>query len=280
MRQDVRTHAHDLNGALGAILAAADLQLRRGAASGDSRAAFERIVASARRAGDLVRKLTDAATADEAGADSAYERDLDYLERLGGAPDPVLADLETSGRSESIPIVDRETGRLLEVLVAAKQAQQILELGTAYGYSTTWMARALRPGGRILTIDPDRERTRIAQGFFERAGVAERIDVRNAPALEVLRELAQDRFDVIFIDALKEEYSGYLRGAVPLLKIGGLLLVDNLLWGHRASMRPSADEADSVKAIRKFNEELVRHPQLVATIIPVGDGVGVATRIR
>jgi caffeoyl-CoA O-methyltransferase len=280
MRQDVRTHAHDLNGALGAILAAADLQMRRNADNPDSRAAFEKIALSAHKAGELVKKLTEAATAAEGGADSAYERDLDYLERLSGAPDPVLADLESSGRSESIPIVDRETGRLLEVLVAAKAAQHILELGTAYGFSTIWMARALAPGGRVLTIDPDRERTRIARGFFERAGVAERIEVRNAPALDVLAELPAGHFDVVFVDALKEEYSAYLRSAVSLLKIGGLLLIDNLLWGHRASMQPSAGEDASVKAIRKFNEELMRHPQLLATIIPVGDGVGVATRIR
>ncbi|HXW51177.1 MAG TPA: O-methyltransferase [Candidatus Acidoferrales bacterium] len=279
MRQDVRTHAHDLNGALSAILASADLNARRDANGADTRAAFEKIAAAARRAGELVERLTAAATADEAGMEAASQRDLDYLERISGEPDSVLTELERSGHSEDIPIVDRETGRLLAVLVAAKHAEHVLELGTAFGYSTLWMARALPSGGRILTIDPDRERTRIARRFFERAGVAERIEIRNAPALEVLRELPESRFDVVFIDALKEEYSEYLSLAVPLLKEYGLLLVDNLLWGHRASMQPSETEADSVKAIRKFNAELLRHPRLLATIIPVGDGVGVATRV-
>ena len=280
MRQDVRTYVHDLNGALGVILAAADLNLRRGSNDGDARSAFESIAKAARKAGELVTKLTDAATASEAGTDSAYERDFDYLDRLCRTTDPVLEDLERSGRSESIPIVDSETGRLLEVLVAAKRAQHVLELGTAYGYSTVWMARALGPEGRILTIDPDRERTRIAQGFFERAGVDKRIEIRNAPALDVLRELPENHFDVVFIDAVKEEYCDYLRLAVPRLKMNGLLLIDNLLWGHRASLPESQDEPASVKAIRKFNEELLCHPQLLATIIPVGDGVGVATRVR
>ena len=280
MRQDVRTHAHDLNGALGVILASADLHVHRGGESDDDRAAFSLIVDAARKASGLVEKLANAATADEGGMDSAYERDLDYLERIAGAPDPVLADLERSGRLEEIPIVDRETGRLLEVLVAAKSAQRVLELGTAYGYSTVWMAKALAPGGRIVTIDPDRERTQIAHGFFQRAGVADKIEIRNAPALDVLAELPEKSFDVIFVDALKEEYSGYLRLAVPLLKLAGMVLVDNLLWGHRASMQPSGSDPASVKAIRTFNEELLGHPQLLATIIPVGDGVGVATRIR
>ncbi|GEM_PF-269192 len=280
MRQDVRTHAHDLNGALGVILASADLHVHRNGESEDNRAAFSLIMEAARKASGLVEKLAGAATADEAGMDSAYERDLDYLDRIAGSPDPVLADLERSGRLEEIPIVDRETGRLLEVLVAAKSAQRVLELGTAYGYSTVWMAKALAPGARIVTIDPDRERTQIAHGFFQRAGVADRIEIRNAPALDVLAELPEKSFDVIFIDALKEEYSGYLRLAVPLLKMAGMVLVDNLLWGHRASMQPSGSDADSVKAIRTFNEEFLGHSQLLATIIPVGDGVGVATRIR
>src|SRR5579872_3923869 len=151
MRQDVRTHAHDLNGALGVILASADLHVHRNGESEDNRAAFSLIMEAARKASGLVEKLAGAATADEAGMDSAYERDLDYLDRIAGSPDPVLADLERSGRLEEIPIVDRETGRLLEVLVAAKSAQRVLELGTAYGYSTVWMAKALAPGARIVT---------------------------------------------------------------------------------------------------------------------------------
>ena len=279
MRQDVRTHAHDLNSALGAILATADLQARRDGDKHASRAAFESIVKSARRAGDLVEDLTRAATADEAGMDSAFERDLDYLDRINGSLDPVMAELEQSGRAEKVPIVDRETGRLLSVVVAAKQAENILEIGTAYGYSTVWMARALRPGGKILTIDPDRDRTAIAQRYFKQAGVDGRIDIRNQPALEVLPSLPKEHFDVVFIDAVKEEYCDYLRLSVPLLKKSGMLLADNLLWGHRAALPPSDADAPAIKAIRRFNEELLAHPQLLATIIPVGDGVGVASKI-
>jgi len=279
MRQDVRTHAHDLNSALGAILATADLHARRDGDKQASRAAFESIVKSARRAGDLVEDLTRAATADEAGMDSAIERDLDYLDRINGSLDPVMAELEQSGRAEKVPIVDRETGRLLSVVVAAKQAENILEIGTAYGYSTVWMARALRPGGKILTIDPDRDRTAIAQRYFKQAGVDGRIDIRNQPALEVLPSLPKEHFDVVFIDAVKEEYCDYLRLSVPLLKKSGMLLADNLLWGHRAALPPSDADAAAIKAIRRFNEELLAHPKLLATIIPVGDGVGVASKI-
>jgi predicted O-methyltransferase YrrM len=279
MRQDVRTHAHDLNGALGAILATADLHVRRDGDKAAARAAFESIVKSARRAGTLVESLTKAATADESGMDSAYERDLDYLERIAGSLDPVLGDLERSGRSENIPIVDRETGRLLSVLIAAKAPANILEIGTAYGYSTIWMARTIARNAKIFTIDPDRERTAKAMGFFQRAGVSDRIEICNKPALEVLPELPKEHFDIVFIDALKEQYSDYLRLSLPLLKKTGLVLADNLLWAHRASLVPGASDDASLKAIRRFNEELLEHPQLCATIVPVGDGVGVATKI-
>jgi predicted O-methyltransferase YrrM len=279
MRQDIRTFAHDLNGAIGRILATADLHARRDGEN-PTKTVFEAIANSARQAGELTDHLVKAATADEAGMESAHERDLDYLERITGVPDPVLLELEQRGHSEEIPIVDRETGRLLSVLVASKQANNVLEIGTAYGYSTVWMARGLAAQGKLLTIDPDTTRTAIAQSYFKRAGVLDRIAIRNAPALDVLPTLPKNHFDVIFIDALKEEYCDYLRASVPLLKKMGILLADNLLWAHRASLKARDSDDVSLRAIRRFNEELLSHPDLLATILPVGDGIGVATKIR
>lgn len=279
MRSDVRTYAHNLNGVLSTILATADLAAQRNGDGDQTKAAFASIVRDAKRAGTLVETLSKTASADEAGGDSTHERDLDYLDRVHGEPDALIAELERRGQDRDIPIVDRETGRLLSVLVAAMQPKEILEIGTAYGYSTLWMARALGPGGHILTIDPDKERTDIASSFFERAGVADRIEIRNQPALDVLPRLPKGRFDVIFIDALKEEYSDYLRLGLPLLRSHGLVLADNVLWAHAASKPPSADDPQSTKAIRRFNEELLSYPELLGTIIPIGDGLGIATKI-
>ena len=104
-------------------------------------------------------------------------------------------------------------------------AGSILELGTAYGYSALCMARAQPETGRIWTIDPDRRRTAIARSFFERAGVAERIEIIEQPALEVLPKMAQRQYDIVFIDALKEEYADYLRLALPHVKRSGLVIV-------------------------------------------------------
>lgn len=278
MRPDVRTYAHDLNGSLGTMLAIADIQAKRREPNGDARAAFETIAKSARKAGDLLEALTKAATASEGGTDSAYERDLDYLERTHPAVDEVLSSLEQRGRSESVPIVDRETGRFLSVLVTAIQANDILEIGTAHGHSALWMARAQGQQGRLITIDPDQKRTALAEEYFNRAGVADRIDIINKPALEVLPTLPHRHFDLIFIDALKEEYPDYLRLSVPLLKKAGMLIADNLLWGHAASQAPAASDPQTTKAIRRFNHEFLHHPELNATIVPIGDGLGVAAK--
>ena len=279
MRSDVRTFAHDVNGVFGTILAVADVNSSRAAADGEqARAAFTDIALAARRGGALVDNLMRAASAADSGTDSAVERDLTYLEGLHAPLDPVAAELEKSGRGESVPIVDRETGRFLSVLVAALRPKRILEIGTAFGYSTLWMARAQGPDGRIVTIDPDRSRTDIASGFFRRAGVSERIEIINRPALEVLGTLAPDSFDLVFIDALKEEYTAYLGLAVPLLRRGGVIVADNLLWGHAASLPPAASDPEATTGIRRFNEELLRHRGLEATIVPIGDGLGFAVK--
>ena len=279
MRPDVRNYAHDLNGVIGAMLANAELHAKRPGDAEQTRAAFETIAASARHAGDLIERLAHAATVSEGGTDSAYERDLGYLGSIHPSIDGVAAELERKGRGEDIPIVDRETGRFLAVLVRATQAQRILEIGTAYGHSTLWMARAQPAEGKIITIDPDRECTAIASGFFKRAGVADRIEIVNQPALEVLPTFDKESFDFVFIDALKEEYPEYLAASVPLLKRRGMLVADNLLWGHKSSLVPSGSDAETTKAIRRFNKELLKHPALDATIVPIGDGLGVATKL-
>ncbi len=205
--------------------------------------------------------------------------DVDYLAGIHRSPSPLLLELEQIGRRDGIPIVSLSTGRLLSTLVHAMQANRILEIGTAYGYSTLWMALALPPAGHIWTIDPDRARTTIALDFLARAGKADAVEVINQPALEVLPTFPQRNLDIVFIDALKHEYEAYLTLAVPLLKRSGLVIVDNLLWSGRAAAEPRpTDDADTV-AIRAFNRAFLAHPMLDATIVPLGDGTGIGARI-
>lgn len=157
-------------------------------------------------------------------------------------------------------------------------AGNILEIGTAYGCSTLWMARAQPETGRIWTIDPDVKRTEIARTFYQRAGVAERIEIINQPALDVMGRLPKNLYDIVLIDALKEEYAAYLDLAVPVVKHSGLVIVDNLLWHHRAAKPPRSEDEVTTKAIRAFNEKFLHHPALNATILPLGDGLGVAAK--
>jgi predicted O-methyltransferase YrrM len=202
-----------------------------------------------------------------------------YLSKIHQAPSPLLLELEELGHKDGIPILERASGRLLATLVHCMQASRILEIGTAYGYSTLWMALAMPIAGRLWTIDPDRGRTDIARSFFERAGVAGKIDITNQPAVEVLENFPHRNLDIVFLDANKEQYPQYLELCVPMLKLSGLMIVDNLLWHNRAAAEPKADDDESTLAIRRFNELFLKHPQLDATIVPVGDGVGIGARV-
>ncbi len=204
--------------------------------------------------------------------------DLDYLRRLHRNPGPLLLELEQHGRADGIPIVDRETGRLLSTLVHAMQANRILEIGTAYGYSTLWMALAMPPAGKLWTIDPDTERTAIALDFLGRADKADAVHVINQPALEVLPTFPVRNLDIVFIDAVKTEYEAYLELVVPLLKRSGLVIVDNLLWDGACAAEPSPSDSDETRALREFNRTFLNHPELDATIVPVGDGVGIGAK--
>jgi predicted O-methyltransferase YrrM len=205
--------------------------------------------------------------------------DLDWIESLAKPLPAALAALEAAGRANHIPIVDRDAGRVLSVLAGSHR--RIVEVGTAYGYSTLWMALGQPADGTIVTIDPDRERTDLARGWWREAGIAdERITVVNAPALDAIgtdRALAGP-FDMVFIDALKPEYEAYLAALSDRLVPGALVAADNVLWSGRASgSRPAAADDANTAALRAFDAAVMADPRLTATILPVGDGLLVAT---
>jgi predicted O-methyltransferase YrrM len=206
-------------------------------------------------------------------------RDLAYLTRLHREPPPLVLECEQQGTYDGIPIVDRAVGRMLSVLVHCMQANRVLEIGTAYGYSTLWMALALPPAGHIWTIDPDSDRTQVASSYLERAGKLDAVEFINQPALEVLPSMNARNLDIVFIDAVATEYEAYLELCVPMLKRSGLILVDNLLLGGEAGAEPGTTDSEDVRAIRSFSKVFLNHPQLDATILPIGDGFGIGARI-
>ena len=200
--------------------------------------------------------------------------DLEYLDGLHLPLEGAFAAIEDEGGREHIPVVGTAVGRALHVLVRAIAARRIVEIGTAIGYSALWMATALPADGELVTIDPDQARTTRARKHWDREGVGGRIRVVNAPALEALPDL-RPPFDLAFIDALKHEYPAYLEAVLPLLRPGGAVVVDNLLWGGRASGSAPDDRSADTAAIRGFNAAFTRDARLSATILPIGDGLGV-----
>lgn len=163
---------------------------------------------------------------------------------------------------------------LLAFLVRLTAAKTILEVGTFTGYSTLWMAEALPAEGRILACDVSAEWTAIARRYWEEAGLADRIDLRLAPAAETLSALREEggqRFDLAFIDADKESYPAYLEHGLALLRPGGLLVVDNLFWGG-ALADPVRDDKETL-AIRATLARAADDPGLEHAIVPAGDGM-------
>src|ERR1700736_3342227 len=199
------------------------------------------------------------------------DRDLEYLEGVHAPLGPVLEEMLKTGRSEGVPIVNPAAGRLVRGLVMALAPKSVVEIGTAIGFSTLWMASELPAGGRIDTIDPDRARTDRARRYWLRAGVTDRVRVINEPALRVLPRLAPG-IALAFIDAIKTEYIAYLEALIPKMAPGGVIAVDNVLWSGRIA---AGVEDDDTAALRAFNERFLHHAQLEATILPVGDGLGV-----
>jgi predicted O-methyltransferase YrrM len=205
--------------------------------------------------------------------------DLDYIESLAPPLPAALVAIEAAAAPLHIPIVDRDSGRVLSALAGGRR--RIVEVGTAYGYSTLWMALGQPADGTIVTIDPDRERTDLARGWWRQAGIAdERITVVTAPALaafEAAQPALAGPFDLAFIDALKPEYLGYLEALVGRLAPGALVVADNVLWSGRVSGgRPSEADDANTAALRAFDAAVLADPRFSATILPVGDGLLIA----
>jgi predicted O-methyltransferase YrrM len=183
--------------------------------------------------------------------------------------------MEAYAAEHRVPIADREVARFIEITARITGARKALEIGMAIGYSVVHLARGMGEQGRVVTIDPSDEMISAATGYLERAGVLDRVEIKRGKALDVMPHL-DETFDLLFIDAVKEEYSQYLDLGLPRLRTGGVVIVDNLLWGGRVA---SGDTESSTVALREFNPYFINHPQLVAEVLPVGDGLGYAVKV-
>jgi predicted O-methyltransferase YrrM len=203
-----------------------------------------------------------------------------YLSGLNREGDSVLKAIAEDGIHQNLPLVDAEVGALLRVLALAVGATRILEIGTAIGYSGIWLAGALPKGGMLLTMEMNQDRAMIARDNFSRAGVADRVSVVVGDAQRMLAKVAGP-FDLVFQDGDKRLYSPMLDRLVDLLRPGGLLVTDNVLWdgevvpGYVPSPKRNVDET---RAVAEYNERLNAHPRLVTATVPLRDGVSISVK--
>ncbi|MFO7858823.1 MAG: class I SAM-dependent methyltransferase [Ectothiorhodospiraceae bacterium] len=174
-----------------------------------------------------------------------------------------------------------EQARFMRVLARLLGARRALEVGTFTGYSAMAVAQALPPDGLLMTLDRDPESTRDARGFWQEAGVSDRIELRLGEAHACLQALIAEGwtagFDMVFLDADKENYATYYEQALTLVRPGGLIAADNVLWSGRVA--DPADTAASTEGLRAFNRRVRDDPRVDVSIVPIGDGLTLATRL-
>lgn len=176
--------------------------------------------------------------------------------------------------------ISPEQGQFMALLIELINAKKTLEIGVYTGYSTLAVALALPRSGKIVACDINKEFTNIAYNFWEKAGVVDKIDLRIAPALQTIEQLIanneQASFDFIFIDADKKNYSNYYEKALILLRPGGLLMLDNTLWGGAVADNKNQDPI--TQSMRELNTKLMQDQRITLSLLPLGDGVTLARK--
>jgi caffeoyl-CoA O-methyltransferase len=207
--------------------------------------------------------------------DDAVDR---YLLDLAGVEhdDPLLRRMEARAKELSFPIVGRAVGRYLEMAARAIGARRVIELGSGYGYSAYWFARAVGPGGEVVCTDSDPENARLAEEYLRSGGLWDRIRFRVGDALEGLAAEVGE-FDVVYCDVDKHGYPDCWRAGRERIRVGGLYLCDNVIWSGRVAR---GDQSRSTVAIREHNQLVAEDERYVGSIVPIRDGVMSALRVQ
>lgn len=213
---------------------------------------------------------------------SVDDRLYRYLVRMrSDAEEPILAELraETAALGDvSVCQISDEQGTLLSILTAVIGAKSVLEVGTFTGYSSLCMARSLPKGGRLICIDQSREWTAIAEKYWAKAGVSDRIELRLGPAIQSLQKLEPGlMFDLAFIDADKTQYDAYYELILPRMRDNGLLVFDNMLWGGRLGGEPITEATG--RAIDALNRKLAKDSRVETVLLSVADGLQLCRRL-
>ncbi len=200
----------------------------------------------------------------------------EYIYSLLPARDHVLGEMERYAAKHHVPIIGPACGRLLYQLARMIGARRVFEMGSAIGYSTVWLARAVGPYGMVFYTDRDPANARCAENYLRRAGVLDRVRILVGDALHLLKS-TDGPFDLIFNDVNKLQYPQTFHLAVPRVRVGGLFVTDNVLWSGRAARQASRKDKSTL-AIQEFNRLIYRSPQLFPTIVPLRDGIAVCLK--
>lgn len=196
-----------------------------------------------------------------------------YLHELTPERSKVMQEMEALAKEENFPAVGPLVGRLLYQLIKISGANQILELGSGFGYSALWMAMALPDEGGILCTEFDKKKAEKGMKFLERAHLGHKVLYEVGDALETIKNYTRS-YDFIFCDLNKERYPQALEMGLSRLKPGGLFVADNVLWS--GNVLDPEDQSEATKGIREFNKSIYGHPDLFTTIVPLRDGVSIS----
>ncbi|RMF61313.1 MAG: O-methyltransferase [Calditrichaeota bacterium] len=199
-----------------------------------------------------------------------------YLKNISEYPHPVLKEMEELAEERSFPNVGPLVGRLLYALVEFGHVHTVLECGSGFGYSALWMALALPENGNITCIEYDARNIELGKKFFEKAGIAHKVTFLEGDALEIVPTLPQT-FDVVMNDIDKDRYTKILPELLKKLRVGGMLITDNVLWKGKV-IEENPD--DRTRIIQEYNRQLMTEENLWTTIIPLRDGVSLSIKLR
>lgn len=201
-----------------------------------------------------------------------------YLESFRKNDDALIEEMENFARQNNVPILDWHSAQFLENLIKIYKPDRVLEIGTAIGYSTIRIARCLSKKATVYTIEKSEDNIKLAEINFEKSGLAKKIKLLKGDALNILPQIGK-KFDFIFLDADKEDYKRLFDYSMILLRKGGVMLIDNLLWhGYAASSRVPSKYLKSSKHIKEFNKIFILQQNLDSMIIPIGDGLGLGVK--
>lgn len=204
---------------------------------------------------------------------------LEYISSFRKKTDSLIEEMEIYAREHNVPILSWQSAEFLEQLILIKNPRRVLELGTAIAYSSIRIARNLKDKSVIHTIEKSTDIISVAKDFIVKSGLGAKIKILEGDAVNVMPQLKK-KYDLIFLDADKEDYKRLFDYSLVLLRKGGLLVVDNLLWqGYAASTRVPAQYKESTNHIREFNSLFMNQPNLKTSILPIGDGIGLGVKV-